>query len=275
MARRDLLAMIGAWIMAQFGSRAAAAAEPPVQSKPSPVSAAAVAALPYRRVTVPGDKAYDEWRRLREANAGWPVIIGNDESLVTLAELFDSEGEAGRQPDDILAAARRIESPAASLRKRREDDARQYGDPEMADWLPEMGDWPAPGEAEVIGLTVDKDVLSRKPFEQVHILVLPTSDGAEVPAYLRWGGWNACPSPEMHVAILRDWNHRYGAEVVGLSGDVLNLRVARRPATREEALGLAHEQYYYCEDLIVQGTQTFGALAGALMVSDWWYFWWD
>jgi hypothetical protein len=55
----------------------------------------------------------------------------------------------------------------------------------------------------------------------------------------------------------------------------LNVRVARRPATPEEALELARLQYEYCHDIVDQGVDTLSALAASLMAHDWWYFWWD
>ena len=74
---------------------------------------------------------------------------------------------------------------------------------------------------------------------------------------------------------MRSWRDRYGAELIGMSSDTINLRVAVRPKTREEALALARDQYVYCADNIDQGVRTYSALAAALMESDWWYFWWD
>jgi hypothetical protein len=55
----------------------------------------------------------------------------------------------------------------------------------------------------------------------------------------------------------------------------MNVRVQRRPPTREAALELAREQYVYCSDIVDQGVQTLSAFAAALMENDWWYFWWD
>src|SRR5262249_5046813 len=110
---------------------------------------------------------------------------------------------------------------------------------------------------------------------KVHIAIIPTDDWTTIPAYLNWGGWNACPHPEYHIAALRSWRDRFGAELVGLSFDVMNLRVARRPATREAALELAREQYFYCGDIVDQGTGTLSRLAATLMTDDWWFFWWD
>ena len=92
---------------------------------------------------------------------------------------------------------------------------------------------------------------------------------------MKWGGWNDCPSAEYHVAALKAWHDRYGAELVGLSGDVMNLHVTRRPGSREAALDLAREQYLYCADIVDQGVETLSALAATLMANSWWYFWWD
>lgn len=147
--------------------------------------------------------------------------------------------------------------------------ARRRADPDV----PDVGTWP-PERPRTPGLTVAEDFQGR-PLARVHLLLLPTDEGAAVPAYLDWGGWNTCPPTEYHVAALRAWRQRYGAELVGLSGDVMNLRVARRPTTRDEALALAREHYTYCNDIVDQGPGTLAPLAASLMASDWWYFWWD
>jgi hypothetical protein len=136
---------------------------------------------------------------------------------------------------------------------------------------PPSGEWPSrPPEAPSIS-----DLYRDIPDEKIYIAVAPTEDWTTLPAHLHWGGWNACPAPEYHVAALRSWRDRYGAELVGLSGDVMNLRVARKPKTREEALALAREHHVYCNDTIDQGVGTLSALAAAVMVNDWWFFWWD
>ena len=55
----------------------------------------------------------------------------------------------------------------------------------------------------------------------------------------------------------------------------MNIRVERRPGTRDEALNLAREQYAYCNDIVDQGVGTLSTLAAELTAHDWWYFWWD
>ena len=141
---------------------------------------------------------------------------------------------------------------------------------------PPIGDWPpsVPRDGAPYP-TVAYDILTGKPLQKVYIGIAPTKDWTTIPAYLRYGNWNACPAAEYHVAAMRQWRDRYGAELVGISSDTINLRVARKPQTREEALGLARDQYVYCNDIIDQGAGTYSALAAELMASDWWYFWWD
>jgi hypothetical protein len=117
--------------------------------------------------------------------------------------------------------------------------------------------------------------VTKEPKPLVHIALIPTDDPTAIPAFMQWGHWNACPPPAYHVAALRAWRDKYGAELIGLGSDVINLRVARRPATREEALDLARVQHVYCNDIIDQGVGTYRALAAGLMENDWWFFWWD
>lgn len=262
MKRRGVLASMLGLATGLFGWRALARGGA-VQSAAAP---AALPDLPYPHVTVSGAEALATWERLRGEGKGWPVIVGNDEDLARLADGYAAN--ADQKPADTLAAAGKVKLPAA-LEKAFADE---YG----ADAVqPDLGAWPAPGRADQVELTVATDILTGKFHDRVHIVLLPIADGSEAPAYLRWGGWNACPAPELHVALLRQWKQRYGAELVGLSGDVMNLRVARHPATRDEAMAVAREQYLYCTDIVDQGVGALRPLAASLMASDWWFFWWD
>lgn len=139
---------------------------------------------------------------------------------------------------------------------------------------PAVGRWPMFTPAST-GLSVAADVLTDKPLPEVNIILIPTDDWTTIPAHLRWGGWNDNPPAEYHVAALRSWRDRYGAELVGLSHDVMNIRVAEKPKTRDEALKLAWEHYGYCYDIVEQGTGTLAPLAASLKADGWWYFWWD
>ncbi len=140
---------------------------------------------------------------------------------------------------------------------------------------PPLGEWPSVSP-QGAGLSIVQNYRRRgAPYEKVHIVLVPAEHSYQAPAYLHWGGWNACPAPEYQVAAFRSWHQRYGVEIVGMGGDVINARAARRPTTREEALALGREQYAYCNDLIDQGVGTLSALAATLTADDWWFFWWD
>ncbi len=108
----------------------------------------------------------------------------------------------------------------------------------------------------------------------MHIALLPTTKGQELPAYLNFGGWQSCPPAVEHVAFWRHWSVNYGADPVILTGDVLEMRVRRPPKDLKQAYELAFEQYIYCENIVVNGLESIDRLAAALMHSPTWYFWW-
>jgi hypothetical protein len=246
---------------------------------PSPNAVPEMLSFPYPLITVHGREALATWTHLRKDPDNWPVILGDDHDVAIIREGIEEIDE--RRPDAILAIASTLSFPASLAAHRDDDDqyAREWmrdhghAEEEEEPYEPPLGDWPV--DVAPVGFTVASDSLTGQFHERVHLAVLPCSTGWEAMAHLRWGNWNDNPAAEYHVAALKNWNERFGAELVGCSHDVVNLHVATRPATREAALELAREQYLYCSDLIDQGTETLAALAGALMADDWWYFWWD
>ncbi len=255
----------------------------PTPPHPDPQAAAQamrvrmMAALRYEKVTVPGANALAEWEKLRAAKRGWPVVIGGDADLERIADQFSFDDPtvsgtsvktvAPRSADRLLAAAAKVQFPADLYK------VAETSPPKDGEALPATG--PAPSGEAPPGLTAAEDVQTGRPLEKVHILILPTDKSWEVPAYLHWGGWNACPDPELHVAALRSWHERFGAELVGINGDTMNVRVRNRPKDRRQAWQLAHELHAYCPDIVDQGLGSMAAFASELMRSDWWFFWWD
>jgi Domain of unknown function (DUF4253) len=119
----------------------------------------------------------------------------------------------------------------------------------------------------------DGHVVMQK-VKRAMIATFPTDDWTEVFAQARFGGWNACPWPHEPVASSPPCTARHRLKRVGMSHDTRQLRAERKPATREEALALAREQYDYCPDLVDQGVPL-RDLAAGLMANDCWFFWWD
>jgi hypothetical protein len=75
--------------------------------------------------------------------------------------------------------------------------------------------------------------------------------------------------------MARRWHEQYGAEIIGALPDLLEIWVARPSLIREDALELAREHYIYCNDIVIQGTQTLQALAAGLLGATAWFFWCD
>jgi hypothetical protein len=217
--------------------------------------------------SVPGKDALSTWRRLRQAAPGlgyWPVIFGEPKRVTRVCGVIATE-----HADD----------PMETIRQANETDVQKYFQERAEEFSDEHyhGEWP--GQPEKMGMldfTIPRKILPPCDFhESVVIGLIPVKHFWEVPAVLTFGGWNDCPFAKDQVAVLRYWNEIYGAELVGLSGDVMELEVPKKPSTKEEALKLAQEQYWFCYDIVQQGCETIENLAGGLMTSKIWYFWWD
>ena len=235
--------------------------------------------FPYEIVETSGEDALAMWEKLRNAGRGTPVVLGSG-----IENFLPAAAQRAQLPpvQDILAVAATINFPDDFLRFRRDELAAamaRYSEmnlpigAEEEEYEPPLGEW-LTETGESTGLSVLYDYATGL-RSRVQIALIPTDDPAAIPAYLHWGDWNACPPPAYHVAALRAWRAQYGAELVGIDGDTMNLRVSRKPVTREEALDLARVQYAYCNDIIDQGVGSYRALAAELMAHNWWFFWWD
>jgi hypothetical protein len=261
--------------------------------------------LPFETVTVSGHDAFATWECFRADGHGYPVVLGNEEEVADLfdthameqhariaaiAEVLDKAQEL-RHPADLQAKRRAEAAWAHEMKKSHVTNNPSFSDEARA-WLlrkleedqPPLGKWPEEVKAPP-GLSVIREIVSSEQDgqisynfqieERVVVALLPVAHSHEVLGYLLYGNWNACPPAEYHVAAQRSWSKRYGAEIVGINRDRLNIRVARKPETREEALKLACEHYIYCNDAVDQRAGTLSNLAAQLMQHEWWFFWWD
>jgi hypothetical protein len=239
--------------------------------------------FPFEHIESSGAAALDVWRKLKAAGRGSPIVIGNDDDFRRVAEaLYPWEDKGMSWP--VATVAESLERAAALSWPQAIHDFRGEVAAEFKRQFPDfdddedlegpIGEWPDSPPMPT-ALTVAEDYSTQGHLQKVHVLLIPTQDSTEIPAYLKWGGWNDCPPPEYHVAALRSWRDRYGAELVGMAGDVMNIETNNRPASRDEALALASEQYAYCSDIVDQGVNTISVLAAGLMANPWWFFWWD
>lgn len=220
------------------------------------------------RLTVHGGEALETWQTLRglvDVMGCWPVVVGAFESFDDIAY----RGGTARSPHEIIEEGMRLDVEQV-LRERVELYNAAYGRP-LAEGL-QRGPWPGADEIEQAGST-----LAGGQFERVHIVLLPTVEGWQVPAYLNFGGWNDCPRAPEHVCILKHWHEQYGADLMGMTDTTIEMRVSRPPRERNNAMTLALEHYVYCNETIGYDlvTNTLEDLAARLLGTPLWYVWWD
>ena len=214
-------------------------------------------------INVPGQKALETLEQLRTdySRTGlYPILFGGKDEYnsfdETLMEDFDSA--------EILAKSERV-SPANWFAKRRRR-TRRLADVDNGGEISDCGD---------MGMITHCDILTKEPFDAVTIGLVTLNRAWEAFAHLNWGAWNDCPEPEVHCALHRSWQEKYGAKVVSITGSTVQCSVSHPPTNTEAAYALAREHFFYCPDIVEQGTETLSALASILINAKTWYFWWD
>jgi len=110
---------------------------------------------------------------------------------------------------------------------------------------------------------------------EVIIAKIPTANPWELAAWVPMGGFNECPTPAEQVAVFHYWYDKYGAVPAVVSYDTWQMTLAKPSFTADEAMTLAEEQFAFCYDIVLQGTETIRGLASILKNSSVWFFWWD
>ncbi|MEU9231466.1 DUF4253 domain-containing protein [Streptomyces subrutilus] len=136
----------------------------------------------------------------------------------------------------------------------------------------------APAEgAEEAAAALARESIRSGWFGSPRLALVPAERGADVPAVLGWSGPLNHDNDTARIStVLRSWEDRYGARILALGFDRLDLYAAAPPRTLAEALPLAAEHFAFCPDNVWQGSGTLRAYAEeALVGSAHWSFWWD
>ncbi|WP_051208522.1 DUF4253 domain-containing protein [Propionicicella superfundia] len=220
--------------------------------------AATADARPVAWITTGGDlRAL--WRRLVAAfpqTGLWPILAQGLEGDDVTRPWLDGELE-GRHgtPGDVLEVLLR--------------DA--GGGPDGA--APRAGMWPLTRPAAAIANLPPVEVVHPGPVRA--LMLVEAARPADVPWALGWlGACNAGLTGADLTAVLRSWEDRFGAVLVGLSFDAMLVKAAAVPSDPGELAALCAEHYAFCPDNVDQGTDTMEAYLPALRSRDW-YFWWD
>ncbi|MEU4566847.1 DUF4253 domain-containing protein [Micromonospora sp. NPDC023956] len=111
---------------------------------------------------------------------------------------------------------------------------------------------------------------------QARLGLVPAARGADTLAVTGWTGpANFTNDSGELAAVVRSWEERFGARVVGLGFDILHLSVAAPPTSSEHALRVAAEHFAFCPDNVWQGSGTLAAYAEQIVGLNCWSFWWD
>lgn len=243
--------------------------------------------IPVHGIAVPGRDAIAVWDRLRSgsgASGRWPVVLGD--GWATRAHA-DAARATVDPPEAIVRRAGAVDLDGWIARRLVEsgvDGADPGRGPEEAD-AARAADEASPGrEGDDASAREERQRLERfrvvrdaqldVPLPMVAIAMLPIRDPVEAPAWLAFGNWRRCPEPTIHVAMLARWQARWGAEVVAIGADTIELRVTRPPQDLESALAVTREQVAYAPALLAGGARTLRALAAARVGASVWSFRW-
>jgi hypothetical protein len=211
------------------------------------------------------DDVSGAWSSLAAAFATtglWPLIVDVGRGLDSLADgLMDMERARATGAQVILRRWWRD-----NLGLEDEFDERAYAPlgaefPGLAS--PTPGDRPASIDHLVRGMTG-------------HLGLVAARRPGDVLDAIAWSGAvNYDADPSDLSTVLRSWEDRFDAYLVGLGFDVMTLVVARPPRDRTAATAIAAEHLAFCPDNIWQGVGTIRKYADLLVNAPRWDFWWD
>jgi hypothetical protein len=78
-----------------------------------------------------------------------------------------------------------------------------------------------------------------------------------------------------HAAVLRSWEHRFGARAIALRRDTLFVSVAATLTERPQAAHIACEHFVFAPDNVLQNADSFPEYVDSLLGHNLWSFWWD
>ncbi len=138
-----------------------------------------------------------------------------------------------------------------------------------------------PDPASAGNLLADPDILAnqlapRFVDEDTRLVLVPVQRGADALTALGWSGATNHVSRTAGLsAIVRSWEERFGARVLRLGPDRLDISVAAPPLASEHAARVAAEHWAFCPDRVLQESGSISAYANEIRTRRSWSFWWE
>ncbi|MEY9926399.1 hypothetical protein ABH926_001021 [Catenulispora sp. GP43] len=175
-------------------------------------------------VTVEAGTARQAWRELREEHAMtglWPFLVDAQAPTV-----LDRLPRAGEQREQHRGAAEIFARGKAVLPAAQTD--------------------PVSSETESASSVAQTTTIG---------LIAAEYGGVEIPGLLDWDAASGISGLE-HTAVLADWRRRFGAELLALTADRIELHVPRPPTEAGSVAALRLEQAGYCAATQTRATGT-------------------
>lgn len=138
-----------------------------------------------------------------------------------------------------------------------------------------------PGLAPDGNLLADPDILANQQAyrfidDETRLALVPGRRGADVLTVLGWSGAaNHVSRTAGLSAMLRSWEDRFGARLLHLGPDRVDVSVAAPPQESGHALSVAAEHWAFCPDRIMQDSGSLSAYAQEIRGRRTWSFWWE
>jgi hypothetical protein len=112
--------------------------------------------------------------------------------------------------------------------------------------------------------------------EPMRIGLVVASRPADTLVSIGWqGAANYHGTAALLTVVLRSWEDRFGATVMHIGFDTVDLLVERPALSQQAALAVAAEHFAFCMDNIYQGAGSISEYARELTGASRWSFWWD
>ena len=213
----------------------------------------------------PVERVDEIWRALVRAfpeTGLWPLIMEHDQGPEGMAEIFMESGGGGA--GDARAVLDRWWTEGLGF----EDEF------DKATYAPLGRRFPGLARATAADRTADIEGLVSGLTG--HLGLVAVRRPADVLGATSWlGAANYDLDPVDMSTVLRSWEERFDAYVVGLGFDTLIVAVGNPPQDRNVATGIAAEHLAFCPDNIWQGVGTVREYLDELVKAPLWLFWWD
>jgi hypothetical protein len=195
-------------------------------------------------------------RELVDRTGYWPLLTNALECVKGEGLFAERHFRRPRTTANVIEASYGIDAATWLARRFTAVTDEHFEDEYLGTWPGDADPHDPEGQAEFYGALPPEDMFTLWQPKEVCLALVPATTSWEVPAVLQFDPGNARVLPEVHVAVLRRWQDIYGAEIVGILRDTLELYVPRPPRDQETAGALAREQFAYCPDRVHQEAWT-------------------